>query len=78
MAKRLFIGYFALGIFGSPEKDWGFVFLGGDRELYIRIVVLPLPLPLGVRTWTPLDSALILMSSFFRVWYWFPPGLVLP
>ena len=25
--KKLFIGYFALGIFGSPEKDWGFVFL---------------------------------------------------
>ena len=25
--KKLFFGYFALGIFGSPEKDWGFVLL---------------------------------------------------
>ena len=76
--KKLFIGYFALGIFGSPEKDLGFVFLGGDRELYIRIVVLPLPLPLGVCIWTPLGSVLTLMSSFFKVWYWVPRGIILP
>ena len=33
MAKKLFIGYFALGIFGSPEKDWGFVLLVLQRLL---------------------------------------------
>ena len=49
--KKLFIGYFALGIFGSPEKDQGFVFLDADRELYVRIVVLPLPLLLGSAHW---------------------------
>ena len=26
-SKKLFIGYFTLGIYGSPEKDQGFVLL---------------------------------------------------
>ena len=31
--KKLFFGYFALGIFGSPEKDRGFVLLMLQRLL---------------------------------------------
>ena len=77
--KKLFFGYFTLGRFVSPEKDWGFVFLvGGGSEVHVFTDVFPLPFPLGVRTGTSLGSVLILVSSFFKVWHWVPPGLILP
>ena len=53
-SKKLSIGYFTLGIFGSPEKDGGFVFVGSGSEVHICIVVFPLPFLLGVSTGTSL------------------------
>ena len=69
MAKKLLIGYFALGIFGNPEKDRGFVFLLVVVVWFMSAVILPLPFPLGVCMGTSLGSVLTLVSSFFRVWY---------
>ena len=77
--KKLFFRYFTLGGNGSPEKDQGFVFfVGGGSVAYVFIDVFPLPFPLGVRMGTSLGSVLTLVSSFFNVWYWVPPGLILP
>ena len=77
--KKLFVGYFTLGGSGRPEKDWGFVFfVGGGSVVYSFIDVFPLPFPLGDHTGTSLGSVLTLVSSFFDIWYWVPPGLILP
>ena len=75
--KKLFFRYFTLGGIGSPEKDWGFVFfVGGGSVVYSFIDVFPLPFPLRDRMGTSLGSVLTLVSSFFNVWYWVPPGLI--
>ena len=77
--KKLFFRYFTLGGSGSPEKDWGFVFfVGGGSEVHIFTDVFPLPFPVRVRTGTSLGPVLSLVSSFFNVWYWVPPGLIVP
>ena len=77
--NKLSFRYFTLGGSGSPEKDRGFVFfVGGGSVVYSFIDVFPLPFPLGDCTGTSLGSVLTLVSSFFTIWYWVPPGLILP
>ena len=77
--KKLFFRYFTSGGSGSPEKDRGFVFfVGSGSVVYIFIDVFPLPFPLRVCTGTSMGSVLTLVSSFFNIWYWVPPGLILP